>query len=622
VYGPRGHDEVNQARRAGFFGWPMFVADNKPYRHYNFTTGELFEFFDPAHPVNASPNNTGAKVLPPAQPALIYYPYEKSDVFPLVGEGGRSAMAGPVYHYDDFAGSAVRLPEYYDKKLIHYEWMRGWMMATTLSPTGDFVRMEPFLPQFTFDHPSDVELGADGSLYVLEYGTYWNAANKNARLSRITYHPGNRPPIAHITASRTVGAAPLLTALSPDGSFDYDRNDTLSTTWIIPGRADVVNQARVSHTFDKPGKYDVRMRLRDRAGAESETSVQILAGNDPPHVAIDVRGNRSFYWDQPSVAYDVKVTDKEDGRIGRGIDARKVNVSLSYEPPSGGVSAAPAAGHQQVAPTDGLARIKKSDCLACHAIDHASLGPSYVQVSQRYAGQPAAMQQLMSKIVTGGSGKWGDRVMPPHPSLTTEDTRAIVSYILSLSTSAPKLPARGTATLAQHAASPGGSYRLTAAYADRPRNGIGPLTDSAVVVLHAPRVPASEALALTAVGLHKDKGVDGTARTVATVYGADASLYFGTLDLTGISRVTVDLLSQDSRHPFTVELRADSAKGPMIGSADVRPTVANAWYTQSVPVSATGERPLYLVLRGPADREVGQFNPLVTIEALRFERGK
>ena len=171
-FGSRGYDEINQAQRAGNYGWPMFIGDNRPFRNYNFTTKQLFDLFDPKRPENTSPNNTGARILPPPQPALIWYPYERSDRFPLVGEGSRTAMAGPVYHYGDHEGSAVRLPAYYDRKLIHYEWMRGWMMATTLSPTGEFVRMEPFLSHLAFDHPMDVEMGADGSLYVLEYGTY------------------------------------------------------------------------------------------------------------------------------------------------------------------------------------------------------------------------------------------------------------------------------------------------------------------------------------------------------------------------------------------------------------------------------------------------------------------
>ena len=616
VYGPRGYDEVNQARKAGFFGWPMFIADNKPYRHYNFTTKQLFEFFDPARPVNASPNNTGAKILPPAQPALIYYPYERSEKFPLVGEGGRSAMAGPVYHYRDYAGSEVRLPEYYDKKLIHYDWMRGWMMATTLSPAGDFVRMEPFLSHLAFDHPSDVEMGPDGSLYVLEYGTYWNSKNKNARLSRITYHPGNRPPVARITATRTVGAAPLITRLSAEQSFDRDANDSLQFIWSVPEAADA-SGASIGLSLDKPGTKRVRLRVRDRAGAESETAIDLLVGNAPPDVALDVVGNRSFYWDQTGVNYAVRVTDAEDGRLGRGIDARRVSVSLAYVPAAS--TEAPAAGHQPAAASDGLARMRKSDCLACHGVEQASIGPAYVQVAQRYAGRADAVQHLMTKIVAGGGGVWGERVMPPHPGLSAEDTRAMASYILSLSSSAPKLPLKGRAPLNRHAQAPGGEYRLTATYADQPRNGIGSLADTAVVVLRSPSVPASAALDLRGVGLRNGDAPDGKTRTLATAYGDDASLFVGTLDLTGVAQVTFDLRSRESRHPFTLELRADSTKGALLGSAEVRPTVADRWYTQSVPLSVTGERALYVVLRTSAEG-LGQFNPLVMIDALRFER--
>ena len=154
---------MNQAKHAGNYGWPMFIADNRSFRNYNFTTKQLFGFFDPKRPENTSPNNTGAKVLPLPQPAMIYYPYEKSEKFPLTGEGGRAAMAGPVYHYGDYASSSVRLPEYYDNKFIFYDWMRGWTLAATLSPSGDYVRMEPFLSQLTFDHPVDMRgCGAEG----------------------------------------------------------------------------------------------------------------------------------------------------------------------------------------------------------------------------------------------------------------------------------------------------------------------------------------------------------------------------------------------------------------------------------------------------------------------------
>ena len=613
VFGSKGYDEVNQAKRAGNYGWPMFIGDNRPYRNYNFTTKQLFEFFDPNRPENTSPNNTGARILPPPQPALIWYPYEQSERFPLVGKGSRTAMAGPVYHYGDHENSAVRLPPYYDGKLIHYEWMRGWMMATTLSPTGEFVRMEPFLSQLTFDHPMDVEMGADGSLYVLEYGTYWNAKNPNARLSRITYHPGNRPPAAHIAASRTVGAAPLTVELSADSSVDRDPGDSVRFTWSIPD-AGQREGARVSHTFTTPGTKRVRLVARDRAGATSETATEILVGNAPPDVAIDVTGNRSFYWGDASVAYAVRVTDTEDGALGRGIDPARVNVSLSYGPAGAAASSTP--GHQAVSEPDGLVRMRGSDCLACHGIDQASVGPSYTSVAQRYQGRTDAMRHLVTKIATGGTGVWGDRVMPPHPTLSEDDRRAMVQYILSLTSS--KLPARGRAPLAPHAASPGGAYRLTAIYADQPRNGVRSLADTAVVVLRAPRVPAASAVAFRNIGPGTGRGFDSTSHLLATVYADTAHLFMGTLDLTGVTRVTFELRSP-AQHPFTLELRDGGPAGSVLGSATVRPSTEQRWYTQTVPISASGPRALYVVFR-TAVQGIGQFNNLVTIDGVRFEK--
>src|SRR5690606_21324875 len=108
--GPRGYDEINQARKPGFYGWPLFVGNNYPYRDYNYATGQSGAPFDPEKPVNNSPNNTGLQQLPPAQPAFIWYPYAESPDFPQVGTGGRNAMAGPVYHTDMFPKSS-RYPE-------------------------------------------------------------------------------------------------------------------------------------------------------------------------------------------------------------------------------------------------------------------------------------------------------------------------------------------------------------------------------------------------------------------------------------------------------------------------------------------------------------------------------
>ena len=92
---------INQARTAGNYGWPYFIADNKPYSDYNFATGVSGAAFNPAAPVNNSPNNTGLHATcRPRAVAWIWYPYGASTKFPELGTGGRTAMAGPVYHFD------------------------------------------------------------------------------------------------------------------------------------------------------------------------------------------------------------------------------------------------------------------------------------------------------------------------------------------------------------------------------------------------------------------------------------------------------------------------------------------------------------------------------------------
>lgn len=187
--GPRGYDEINQARVAGNFGWPFFVADNKAYANVNFATGEIEKFFDPMGPVNNSPRNTGLKILPPAQKAFIWYPYAASTEFPWVGSGGRTAMAGPVYHYDETLKSAIKLPLYYNNALFIYDWIRGWIMAVRMNKNGDYEGMEPFMPGTKFSSIIDMKMGPDGALYVLEYGKTWYQANPDADIARIVYSP-------------------------------------------------------------------------------------------------------------------------------------------------------------------------------------------------------------------------------------------------------------------------------------------------------------------------------------------------------------------------------------------------------------------------------------------------
>ena len=95
-------------------------------------------------------------------------------------------MAGPVYHVTD---NKV-MPDYYNNKFFMYDWIRGWIKAVTLLPNGDFDKMEPFMGSTKFSAPIDMEVGPDGKIYVLEYGSGWFQKNPDAGLSRIDYNAG------------------------------------------------------------------------------------------------------------------------------------------------------------------------------------------------------------------------------------------------------------------------------------------------------------------------------------------------------------------------------------------------------------------------------------------------
>jgi cytochrome c len=81
----------------------------------------------------------------------------------------------------------------------------------------------------------------------------------------------------------------------------------------------------------------------------------------------------------------------------------------------------------------GLALITKSDCLTCHKVDETLTGPPYREVAKKYADMPdTIITHLAKKIISGGTGVWGEIVMLPHPAISQEDAEKMVKYILLL----------------------------------------------------------------------------------------------------------------------------------------------------------------------------------------------
>jgi cytochrome c len=186
--GTPGFDEFNLAKKAGNFGWPYFVGNNRPYVKYDFATKQSGAPFDPAHPINDSPNNTGIRELPPAQPAFIWYPPGPSTRFPELGSGARSAMAGPVYHFDPALRSNRKFPAEYDNSLFIFDWERSWIKEVRLDPEGRLQKIRRFLGHIQVKRPISMAFGPDGALYLIQWGTAWYN-NKDAQVVRIEYIP-------------------------------------------------------------------------------------------------------------------------------------------------------------------------------------------------------------------------------------------------------------------------------------------------------------------------------------------------------------------------------------------------------------------------------------------------
>ena len=76
--------------------------------------------------------------------------------------------------------------------------------------------------------------------------------------------------------------------------------------------------------------------------------------------------------------------------------------------------------------------IGNSDCLSCHLKERQVVGPAFLDIAAEYENNDANVTKLANKVIKGGAGVWGEAAMPPHPTLSEDDAKAMVSYILGL----------------------------------------------------------------------------------------------------------------------------------------------------------------------------------------------
>ncbi len=564
--GPRGYDELNQARQAGYFGWPLFVGSNYPYRKHDYATGENGAAFDANKPINDSRNNTGLQDLPPVSPPFIWYPYAESPDFPQVGTGGRNAMAGPIY-YTDLFPAETRLPDYFNGKLFFYDWIRGWIKLVTMSPNGDFDKMEPFMANTKFANPIDMEVGPDGRIYILEYGTGWFSKNPDAGLYRIDYNGGNMAPaVQEIVIDKTSGKLPLeinvtLAATDPE-------KDALSYIWHINNDREITTkEPKLALKLTEAGDYFIYAEVADGKGGVTKTSqVYAYAGNEAPLVDIEIAGNSMFYFPGQPVKYAVKVADKDspDGST----DLSNLVVVADYL--EGTDKAALSQGHQILSEAAmGKNLMESLDCKACHKEAEKSIGPSYVAVAQRYQKDPNAVPYLVGKIIKGGGGVWGETAMAAHPGLSEQDARQIVAWIQSLAATQQKvksLPVAGSISpTANKPIKENGVLYLTATYTDKGGSGLKPLSTTKTIALRNSQLSFN---GLEKSQLQGFQAVSFNGANFLLIPQSDGWFSLDSLDLRGVQQIRFALGWQESPVPAcTFEIHLDKPDGPKIGEA-------------------------------------------------------
>lgn len=586
--GPRGHDEVNQARAAGFFGWPYFIADNQPYHDWDYETSSTGPLYDAQHPSNTSPNNTGSEMLPPAQPAWIYYPAAKSDVFPVLGAGGRTACAGPVYHFDEKNPSASKLPRYYDNCLFIFEWSRHWIMAVHLDDESNIARIEPFLETKSFKRPVDMKLGPNGELYILEYGDTWGA-NDDSRLLRVEYNRGNRAPLAKVSASGNIGRAPLTVAFSSAGSRDPDKGDDLRFEWRTRSGGPVVStEPNPALTFKERGVYSVELTVIDSQGAKGAAQTPTLVGNSPPTMEFQYPKPGGFFQWGGEIRFKVAAFDLED-------DESMGKISVSGGQPG-------MESNSERAPI-GLKLMRGSDCFNCHALSHKIVGPSILDIAARYVNDAEALDRAAQRVIAGSAAVWSEVPMLPHPQHTLAETRQMVGWILSQKAGDTVIAmvdslAEGVLKLGP-APKDGaaGEYKLTATYTDMGAGPVGPLTTIAEVTLRSPRIEAESAAEHHGVSVAGNSDGKNQKNFGSTMNAAWAR--YSTVDLRGIGKVTCRASCNTAGG--RVEFRKGSREGEILATVAVTSTKDWGKYQSfSAPIQDPGGPfELFVTFNGP-----------------------
>lgn len=196
---------------------------------------------------------------------------------------------------------------------------------------------------------------------------------------------------------------------------------------------------------------------------------QISPGNHRPVVKIITPKNGAGIKWNSRIRYKIRVSDEEDGNSKyQEITPSEVFLEVRYEPDPSKISRDTIEIAQPDPP--GLAAIRASNCVTCHAYDATGIGPSFVAISRKYSDSESNIERLAKHIIDGSTGIWGTVAMPTHPDLTTKQAQNIVKWIMQNASNPDVnyyIGLEGVIKLQQPVdAKPNGVFILSASYTD------------------------------------------------------------------------------------------------------------------------------------------------------------
>ncbi|UGQ10880.1 PQQ-dependent sugar dehydrogenase [Yinghuangia sp. ASG 101] len=215
------------------------------------------------------------------------------------GTMGTSVTGGVVY-----TGSSY--PEAYRGAYFFGDYSSGRLYTLRYDTAGNLTRApEPNGFGTGIGGPVKFSTAVNGDIVYADIG--------GAKLRRLVYAPGNRPPTAKATT--TTDAATRTVTFDGGSSTDLD-GDALTYEWDF-GDGTSATGMRVSHQYAAPGTEPLTARLtvRDAAGATGTADIVVVPANNAPELTLTTPPAGTVFKVGEPVHLTATAQDAEDGPL-------------------------------------------------------------------------------------------------------------------------------------------------------------------------------------------------------------------------------------------------------------------------------------------------------------------